>query len=156
MDSVDRDQLFSFTAPKPALGTGLDVLTLTTCAYCHPDNKVIEMEGDGEGRTGGGKKYDWVGGTENLREGRILHAPFAPQSNHLRPNPIKPHALLRESQTFVLTFFFLLHSSLFYFWFPGGTGTKRTGLQKEVCFSCSLAWLEAEDAINLTREFVLI
>lgn len=58
MDSVDREQLSSFTAPKPALGIGFDVLTLTTCAYCHPDNKVIEMEGDGEGRTGGGKKYD--------------------------------------------------------------------------------------------------
>lgn len=58
MDSMDQDQLFSFTAPKPALGTELDVLTLATRAYCHPGNKVIEVEGDGEGSTGGGKKHN--------------------------------------------------------------------------------------------------
>lgn len=56
MDSMDQDQLFSFTAPKPALGTELDVLTLATCAYCHPGNKVIKMERDGERCTGGGKE----------------------------------------------------------------------------------------------------
>lgn len=52
MDSMDQDQLFSFTAPKPALGTELDVLTLATYAHCQPSNKVIEMEADGERRTG--------------------------------------------------------------------------------------------------------
>lgn len=56
MDPTDQDQLFSFTAPKPSLGTELDVLTLATCAYCHPGYKVIKVEGDREGSTGGGKK----------------------------------------------------------------------------------------------------
>lgn len=56
MDPMDQDQLFSFTAPKPSLGTELDVLTLATCAYCHPGYKVIKVEGDREGSTGGGKK----------------------------------------------------------------------------------------------------
>lgn len=45
MDSMDQDQLFSFTAPKPALGTELDVLTLATYAHCQPGNKSYRNGG---------------------------------------------------------------------------------------------------------------
>lgn len=79
----------------------LDVLTLATCAYCHPGKKLLKWR---RGKKNPNKKNPQLskGNWKHLRKGRIPDAPFVTLSRCLRSNP---HTRFRGYRTFVLTFF---------------------------------------------------